>query len=71
VHRGRPGRAVAHGEPRQHVVGACLRILHEHVEVTVAVERARIAQLVLRVALVSPAVLVHQRGVRERALRVL
>ena len=43
------GPAIVHRDPDEHVFGAALRVLHEHVEVPVFVERPRVQQLVLEV----------------------
>jgi len=59
------------GDPDQDVVRSGLRILDEHIEVTVAVEDSGVEQLVFGLALGTPAVLGQELRVGERGLRVL
>src|SRR5581483_3812493 len=71
VERRLVGTAVHGGDPDQDVVGGCLGVLDDHVEVAVAVEDPGVGQLVLRLLPAPPPVLGHQLGVGEPPLRVL
>jgi hypothetical protein len=69
----KPGRlrpAVVHRDANQDVLRALLRILHEHVEVAIVVEGARVEQLVLELFPGSPAVGLDQVPVGVLPLRV-
>ena len=70
----KPGRlrpAVVHGDANENVLRALLRVLHEHVEVPIVVEGARVEQLVLELLPRSPAVRLDQVPVGILPLRVL
>ena len=68
----RGGRAaVVRRDSHQHFVRPGLGVLHEHVEVAVAVEDAGVEQFELRVARAALVAFLEQLRVRERTLRVL
>ena len=63
--------AVVDGDLDQDVFGRLLGILHEHVEVAVLVEHARIEQFVLELVPAAAAAGLDKVGIRERRLRIL
>ena len=63
--------AVMHGDLHQDILRGRLRVLHEDVEVAVAVEYPGIDELVLQVIPVALPVRLHKVVVRERGLRIL
>ena len=63
--------AVAGRDLDQDVLGRCLGILHEHVEVAVLLEDPGVEELVLELVAAAPPVRLHQVGVRIGRLRVL
>ena len=65
------GPAIVDGDADQDVVGACLGVLEEHVEVAVVVEDARVEQLVFDLLPRPSAVRLHEVSIRELPLRIL
>ena len=70
VQRRRLGPAIDRPDLHQEVVRAAFGVLDEDVEIAIAVEHAGVDQLELLLILAAAAVLLDQRGVRERALRI-
>ena len=70
IERRRLRTAVPGRDPHENVFARGFRVLHEHVEIAVAIEDARIDQLEFRVRLCPPAVLLHQARVRKLRLRI-
>jgi hypothetical protein len=62
---------VGGGDANQQVLRLRLRVLDDHVEVTVVLEHARIDQLVLRLMPAAPRVGLNEIGIGEGRLRVL
>src|SRR5215475_8759918 len=71
VQLSRLGRPVGDRETNEQVVDASFRVLHDDVEVTVAVEDAGVEQLVLRPVPIPTRRLLVQTPIGVRALRVL
>ena len=71
VQLGRLRAAVVDGDLDQDVFGRLLGIFHEHVEVAVLVEHARVEQFVLHLVPAAAAAGLDKVGVRERRLRIL
>jgi hypothetical protein len=71
MERRRLRRPVVDGHADEDVVRARLRVLHQHVEVAVVVEHARIDELELGLLAPAPRVLLDQAQVRVLALGVL
>ncbi len=71
VQRGRIGAAIVRCDAHQHVVDARLGVFDEHVEITVAFERSRVEQFILRRADAAAPVLGDQVRVGKSRLRIL
>ncbi len=63
------GTAIVRGDANEHVFRRSLRIFHDHVEVAVIVENARIAQFEFRIVLAA-AIVFDKLAIRKRTLRI-
>jgi hypothetical protein len=70
MQRGRIGAAVEGLDRDRDVVRACLRVLHENVEVTLFVENAGVENLELGRSAPAPPVLFHQMRVGKLGLGI-
>src|SRR5438034_9329809 len=70
VQRRRLGSRVANRHPHTCVVDVCLGVIDGDLEVAIVIEDPRVDELVLRIEVASPVVLVEQLLVRELSLWV-
>ncbi len=63
--------AVNGRNPDRQIVGRCLRVFHEHIEIALLVEDPRIFQFELRIVARPPPVLFHQLFIGKGRLRIL
>jgi hypothetical protein len=63
--------AIVHRDFDEQIFRRFLRVLHEHIEVTVLIEHAGIEQLVLHLVPIAPAIGLDEIGIRKTCLRIL